>query len=573
MTIKFLDTLGVLFKDELKEIPQKNYKKIIATVSAIIAVVIMIDFFIKVNNNNQRNSYFAKTLLMPKKIVKFFKNYFKKFTQKNEIQNTFVTPEACTPKIYEKIGTDTDTKTYTKQLFISKYEDTKKEFTLNDCMPVLKEDKLPTEIKCLEKHICHEKDTKQTEIKTSTNNLHIKKSTEKTEPEEDVSGDTDLHRACKNGDFETVERLVKNNFNIEAKNNYDLTPLHMACITGQLKIVKFLLKNKAHIEEKDDRKHTPLHTSLFYKQKKVALYLIEMGANIHVKNNLGNTPLHIACKTKKTKIIKILVEKGANVNEQNNKGEIPTPKDSYHPLKTKHLKFLSDHGSNFEKLCKTASDHNNEFYIAHRNIDDILSGDFYKSINYKIRNNPKKLKKRIIELIYDEKTPSYDKQTALQKLFKNIKNPTKKMELINQIPFNNRFFEDQEFKDIFVFAKKDLRDKFDRSFFLASLIFEKDKNIPFNLLMDMYTSQSYPVPKTLTEKQLKKETKKILSYAQSNNKRLLSTLKNTYFILNDLKTKNLANVMGNERLEPKIAINIMRLIGFDGIKNDKVYFT
>ena len=104
----------------------------------------------------------------------------------------------------------------------------------------------------------------------------------------DVDGDTLLHRACSDGLLETVKELLNSGAYVHADDNDGATPLHKACYNGHLEIIKWLLENGADINvQSDGEGQSPLHIACLGGQLEVAKLLVEKGANLRPKNNDG----------------------------------------------------------------------------------------------------------------------------------------------------------------------------------------------------------------------------------------------------------------------------------------------
>lgn len=91
-------------------------------------------------------------------------------------------------------------------------------------------------------------------------------------------GNSLLHHAVNKGKVDVMEHLIKEGFNIEAKDNYGYTPLHYAAKHGQAVAIDIL---------------------------------IEKGANMHAKDNSGYTPIKLAAENGHFDAVKSLLEHGA----------------------------------------------------------------------------------------------------------------------------------------------------------------------------------------------------------------------------------------------------------------------
>jgi ankyrin repeat protein len=164
-------------------------------------------------------------------------------------------------------------------------------------------------------------------------------------------GNTLLHHAVNEGKVDVMEKLIKEGFNIDAKNNYGNTPLHLAAINGNDKaaeiliqngadvnainnngdsalhqaikngnpgVALYLIANGADVNAMNNGVYTPLHVAAEFGQFTVAAELIKYNADVNAKNKYGNTPLHWAAKYGKGNVIDVLIKNGADVNAMNN---------------------------------------------------------------------------------------------------------------------------------------------------------------------------------------------------------------------------------------------------------------
>ena len=97
-----------------------------------------------------------------------------------------------------------------------------------------------------------------------------------------------LIQAAKDGNLPTVQTLLAEGANINAKDNHGQTALFMAAFGGHTEIVKLLLGK---------------------------------GADVNAKDNDGATGLMIAALSGRTEIVKLLLEKGADINAKTTDGK------------------------------------------------------------------------------------------------------------------------------------------------------------------------------------------------------------------------------------------------------------
>jgi ankyrin repeat protein len=130
--------------------------------------------------------------------------------------------------------------------------------------------------------------------------------------EAQVDVEVKLGNAIIANDVATVASLIESLDDIDAKNAEEQTALHLAAEYGKLEIVKLLVKKGANINAQDDYGLTPLYSALLEKHPGVARFLIKQGANVQAQTKDGNTALHVAVQNNYLGISKILIEKGAD---------------------------------------------------------------------------------------------------------------------------------------------------------------------------------------------------------------------------------------------------------------------
>ncbi|BAO99793.1 ankyrin repeat domain-containing protein [Wolbachia endosymbiont of Cimex lectularius] len=162
----------------------------------------------------------------------------------------------------------------------------------------------------------------------------------------DSSGNTLLYYAVQEGNLYLARLLVKEDVDVNTKDNEDLTPLHAAAISNAKDVAEFLVDNGADVDARDNIDWTPLHTAAFFDAEDVAELLISKGANIRARNNKnkapfeiaqgevvtflavakgnsGNTLLHYAAKEGNLDLIELLIKEGADINARNNDNKTP----------------------------------------------------------------------------------------------------------------------------------------------------------------------------------------------------------------------------------------------------------
>ncbi len=101
------------------------------------------------------------------------------------------------------------------------------------------------------------------------------------------------------------------------------TPLHAAVLLGDVSAARLLVRNGADINASDEFRLTPLHL-LFHlghsNETDIARLLCDAGADLAARDQDGDMPLHIASSLGQPASIPLLLEKGSEVNAQDDQG-------------------------------------------------------------------------------------------------------------------------------------------------------------------------------------------------------------------------------------------------------------
>ncbi|MDA9573632.1 ankyrin repeat domain-containing protein [Rickettsiales bacterium] len=129
------------------------------------------------------------------------------------------------------------------------------------------------------------------------------------------------------GNLEGVELLLAHeDINVNATDEYGLTPLHWAAINGHSKVVELLLAKKdinPNVANKDGL--TPLHLAADKGNLDVVeLLLAKEDINLNAADKYGSTPLHRAAKNGHSQVVELLLAKeDINPNAANKDGLTP----------------------------------------------------------------------------------------------------------------------------------------------------------------------------------------------------------------------------------------------------------
>lgn len=123
---------------------------------------------------------------------------------------------------------------------------------------------------------------------------------------------TALYFAAQDGRTSIAEILVKNGANTEQRCiDSNWRALHIACAGGHIDVVKVLLANGADINAKNDFLMTPLHYAVWNNHSDIADYLLKNGASVNEEMIEGYTPLELAVQKGNSRIQGILMKYGA----------------------------------------------------------------------------------------------------------------------------------------------------------------------------------------------------------------------------------------------------------------------
>ncbi len=152
-----------------------------------------------------------------------------------------------------------------------------------------------------------------------------------------------LYEAVRNDKIAQLQALTKTS-GPDVKDPRGSTPLMYAAANGSLQAVKMLVEAHADVNAKNDFDITPLMLCAIDEAK--VRYLIAHGADVKMVSRQGRTALLVAAGTEgNSEIVKLLVEKGANVNGPNPDPETAPIVAAAGANDTRSVRFLLDHGA------------------------------------------------------------------------------------------------------------------------------------------------------------------------------------------------------------------------------------
>ena len=121
-----------------------------------------------------------------------------------------------------------------------------------------------------------------------------------------VGDERELHNSCRSGNFESVERLVRSEIDVNCRNKHDRTPLHWAAGNGHLEIVKLLLDEGAVIDACDKFGMDALLWSAWFGHKHCIQHMIHAGVSKSSRNKRGSAWLHCAVQNDRLGVVDML---------------------------------------------------------------------------------------------------------------------------------------------------------------------------------------------------------------------------------------------------------------------------
>jgi len=151
--------------------------------------------------------------------------------------------------------------------------------------------------------------------------------------------------AVKEGQTNTVKRLLEKGVNVDLKDKDGDTLLISAIRRGHLDVAKVLIDSGADLEYHEKRNSwTPLIIAASWGYIDIVNKLIEHKADLNSQGQNGDTAMYVACETKYD-VIKLLLENGADPNISTKLGSTALMTAAFYN-KPKTVKLLLDYGAN-----------------------------------------------------------------------------------------------------------------------------------------------------------------------------------------------------------------------------------
>jgi cytohesin len=153
-----------------------------------------------------------------------------------------------------------------------------------------------------------------------------------------------IHKAARAGHIEAVKQHIDAGTDVNAKDEYGMTPLYGAAASGHKEVSELLINKGADVNAKADNgktpldradgetadilrkhggKHSTINTAATAGDAEAVKEFLATGAEVNAKDGWGWTSLHLAVDGGHTEIVELLIAKGADVNAKDDDGDTP----------------------------------------------------------------------------------------------------------------------------------------------------------------------------------------------------------------------------------------------------------
>lgn len=123
-----------------------------------------------------------------------------------------------------------------------------------------------------------------------------------------------LVKAAKDGDIETVKKLISQKVNVNAMYYDETSALMFAAMNGHIEIVNLLIENNANVNARNNIGGTALIYAAAQGQEAVVKRLVDAKADVDLTDILGQTALLAGADSDKLAVVKILAPLTKNIN-------------------------------------------------------------------------------------------------------------------------------------------------------------------------------------------------------------------------------------------------------------------
>lgn len=173
---------------------------------------------------------------------------------------------------------------------------------------------------------------------------------------------SDLVRATQFGRYEECKQYIESNlFDVNQRDQENVTPLHWASINNQSSIADYFLSKGADINAiGGDLKSTPLQWATRQGHLPMVVLLLKRGADYNITDGEGCNALHLAAQFGHTAIVAYLIAKGMDIDQPDSNGMTALMWSAYRVSKVDPTRLLITLGSSLKM-----SDHKNKNTALH----------------------------------------------------------------------------------------------------------------------------------------------------------------------------------------------------------------
>jgi len=168
-------------------------------------------------------------------------------------------------------------------------------------------------------------------------------------PRKKVEQDTsqfDVVKATQYGALDRVKEIIEKGFDVNQRDEENITLLHWASINNRKEIVQFLIKKGSVIDAVGgELMSTPLHWATRQGHVAIVIMLLQYGGEPSIKDGEGCAAIHLAAQFGHTAILGYLIAKGQSVNTQDNNGMTPLMWSCYRTQSIDPVRLLVTLGS------------------------------------------------------------------------------------------------------------------------------------------------------------------------------------------------------------------------------------
>jgi len=138
--------------------------------------------------------------------------------------------------------------------------------------------------------------------------------------------DSSLLDACETGDIFTIQNLLSQGANVEAResdDDYNYTPLILTCYAGYVNVAKYLISFGADVNACSRNGTTSLFMACQEGHCDIAELLISHDVDVNATMNDKTSPLYIACQNGFYDVVALLLKSNANMNTSVDNGSTP----------------------------------------------------------------------------------------------------------------------------------------------------------------------------------------------------------------------------------------------------------